>query len=447
MRVSPAAASTLGQSKQFVRVGSDVYPLCVDGDCFSPSDDRATCVCQSFRRFQRPGRFDMSGDERSFVFGVLDSWFPISATVLPLERIVPLMDRSSASGFPTCLTHPTKGSAIDDPGFASACDHAWEDLDHGDFLWTVMGKKDNLPVSKVLKKGCRTIQFPDVTLLSVAMRLFSDQNEKLHRLPICCGVDTAHDGVIQLASSLLSYYWILSLDESGWDGHFKSDLQNVVRDWRLRHLACSDADRARVVSWYRIQSHFDALLPDGSVVRSVEGMPSGSYNTSIDNSLGTIAARLTCIKRLYPSLTVSSFLQHFSLLSLGDDVLLASDREYPLTGVPDMESRLFALEPQDIVITDAAAGLLGHSFLGHHFQASEVAFAMDKMRYTLAVHPPDQCVQLVRCARLWAYAAWCYRNHDPRWTLVYEAYVLCCLRSGHSYMTADRLIEVCSHQA
>jgi hypothetical protein len=193
-----------------------------------------------------------------------------------------------------------------------------------DIFFKVSGKQELLPKKKILDGKCRTFMFANTLVYFKSAQLFQDFNNKLKG--VCSvGFTPYYGGMQRLASELKGT--IIEGDLTGYDRNFPNFLFDVCRDLRLKVTSdFNEGDRAYIRFYYEQVKNTHLVLPDGRIVLKSGGNPSGTNNTTYDNTIGHAFVWLYMFRKLTKR-DINVFLT-FRLRLYADDHIVAIPNEY-----------------------------------------------------------------------------------------------------------------------
>lgn len=237
------------------------------------------------------------------------------------EAIDLIEERQSSPGWPFTERWDTRGKFLQ-AGVHPYID-SWWDSGHQS-VWTGCLKDEVMKKSKI-ENGL--VRFFFCCPLPVQIRLLQFGgvlNKRIVELsrqfafPTYLGVSSYDRGWHNLFSPFRGKKHFFSLDETNYDSTISSFLMAALYDIRnsLLDVPCSDAHVGRLL---REVVQTVIVTDTGHLVQKRQGNPSGSPNTSVDNSLILIMLYFEAYFRVYPSDTLVDFFANVSLVVIGDD--------------------------------------------------------------------------------------------------------------------------------
>jgi len=237
------------------------------------------------------------------------------------EAIDLIEERQSSPGWPFTERWDTRGKFLQ-AGVHPYID-SWWDSGHQS-VWTGCLKDEVMKKSKI-ENGL--VRFFFCCPLPVQIRLLQFGgvlNKRIVELsrqfafPTYLGVSSYDRGWHNLFSPFRGKKHFFSLDETNYDSTISAFLMAALYDIRnsLLDVPCSDVHLSRLL---REVVQTVIVTDTGHLVQKRQGNPSGSPNTSVDNSLILIMLYFEAYFRVYPSDTLVDFFANVSLVVIGDD--------------------------------------------------------------------------------------------------------------------------------
>lgn len=153
-------------------------------------------------------------------------------------------------------------------------------------VYDIIDKEEIRSEEKLAAGDIRSIACPPADHLHTGQRLFADMNRRITAAHLLCasaiGLSTTNGWWSQMVFKLAMHEMGFAGDESKWDASLKEILMNVARDLRICALP---AEAERIRNYYTALVHTNFRMPDGTIIRKRQGNPSGSVNTSYDNTI------------------------------------------------------------------------------------------------------------------------------------------------------------------
>jgi hypothetical protein len=175
-------------------------------------------------------------------------------------------------------------------------------------LWKVSFKNEYMKFTKIQLDDGRIFEIPDVTLLTYGFRLCQAFNKKLYTTwehsPIKVGCSFQYGGLDRLVRNFSRGYDLFSSDDvRKFDKFFRKKLRMFCKEIRIElfdEIGMSKSEYVQRMDWlYEKCTNAACILPWFQVVM-VEGMLSGDWNTTPDNSLAHLLVKLAYVKRNFP---------------------------------------------------------------------------------------------------------------------------------------------------
>lgn len=158
-------------------------------------------------------------------------------------------------------------------------------------IWTISGKAEMLPVSKLREEKIRTFAIGPVEFYYYQAMLFSHMNEQIKSVEerVHLRPSVWFRGHNRIARYLERFKNKIAGDVTGWDRDIAAQLFKEVYDFRVRLFEETTMDlRARVEYARRKVVESLLLFPDGSLWMKMWGGPSGQLNTTTDSQLAHV---------------------------------------------------------------------------------------------------------------------------------------------------------------
>jgi len=242
-------------------------------------------------------------------------------------------DMRTSSGVPyKFMGMPVKEDFYKSPNCATFCARDWEACLRGDYPDTVIydniDKEEIRTQEKLDQDAIRSIMCPPADHLHTGQRLFADQNARLtasHLLTASAiGLSKTNGWWSQMVRKLGKFAYGFAGDESGWDASLIARLMNVARDIRI---AATPEQAVRIKNYYKALIYTNVRMPDGTIIRKKQGNPSGSVNTSYDNTIILFFLMAYCwIENCNNS--YRDFRENVEMVLYGDDNTFTVARDY-----------------------------------------------------------------------------------------------------------------------
>lgn len=256
------------------------------------------CIGKSYKAISRyftpqELKFDEEVAEKAFDF-LVKEFFPImtGSQVISNEMAAQECKMEAGAGFPFKFQGvPTKRLFYAHPDIDKVLADDWqackEDPHYNDrVIYDNLDKEEIRPKIKLEQDAHRSIMNPPADHLHTGQRLFHDMNKRFIRSYLktssAVGVSRAHGEWNQLVEKLAYHKRGFAGDESAWDATLSEYLMRICQ--RLRTLVLPE-QRARIENYYNVLIHTLVRMPDGFIFRKRRGNPSGSINTTIDNTI------------------------------------------------------------------------------------------------------------------------------------------------------------------
>lgn len=294
----------------------------------------------------------------------------LQAPLLSATQVVDLIDLKKGSGF-GCSG--TKGAAwAHDPLLCSYCVENPKDWNDTLPVWVCSGKLE----VRLKTKDCRCYLICPMWLQMQLQRYCKAQNNQFidqrFKIPSAVGMVLPYEWPLlyeRLHRYVIPGYRIKFFqgDIEKFDSTQYRAFYHLICRLRAHGLRLVGAQRAELESLYYNIINRVVVLPDGSVVFTKDGNPSGSPNTTTDNGMVHIAMLLMCWYKAFDTfLGFSSFLDRTGYVVFGDDCVAAITNE--------QDERFFAQLPS-----------LWHSIYGSNF-VTEIVDEWRKVHF-LGVSP------------------------------------------------------------
>lgn len=256
----------------------------------------------------------------------------ISAPVASHEEVMLRMESSKSPGVPYKFSLPTKGAWFENYG------NQWLDRAYEHFVnvepWQGLlfhFEKEEIRKKNKLPHG---ILACPLDMQYIAMRLFLNQNDGLHSSALrhWSAVGISRDGLDwhRLYRRLKRFDRGACADVKEMDAHILSVVMQRVRDMRKRCLLGATANELKAVDELYSQLLDSVCLVNNEVWQKQNGLPTGWFCTSDDNTYAMILYFLYAILIAYPDWTLSQITTAFEAVFYGDDDSYSYDEAYPL---------------------------------------------------------------------------------------------------------------------
>jgi hypothetical protein len=250
---------------------------------------------KAVKRYFDPKETEINADiaEKAFDF-LVRHFYPImrDSTVLSNEEAASRIDHSTSSGYPfkfQGVTTKEKFYAL--PDVLEIITGDWDNMmfnpNYCDSItYDNIDKEEILPIEKIWAGDHRSIMVPPAHHLHNGVRLFSEQNHKMTGANtttwISIGLPNTAGEWHRMVLGLLQHPNGFAGDERKWDATLPEFLMRVCQ--RFRQL-CTPEEATRIERYYDVLIHTIVRMPNGVLLRKRRGNPSGSVNTSYDNTL------------------------------------------------------------------------------------------------------------------------------------------------------------------
>ncbi len=278
------------------------------------------------------------------------------------------MNFSSSPGWPYSIYFKSKAEV---PDYMINLDIL--DMDYPAF-WKLGPKTERLPIFDIKNDNkIRTFMIPPMQLLVTQKIFCEDFNKAMKDVPwSAMGFNWHEGGFNELISTLSKHF-----HKSDWDVK-KWDKRNPLKAscYRIRRKFLDLTEIQEKMYWQMASDEIEPLviLEDGGVYKFQIGQPSGSENTTSDNTLGHIALFMyrcitNCLKIYSRIPTLREILLNVSAKIYGDDVITSHSQDYYFISDPeslkyDYSLFGFEIDPDDPQKYKKQLVLTGLRFLG-----------------------------------------------------------------------------------
>lgn len=195
-------------------------------------------------------------------------------------------------------------------------------------IYDNIDKEEIRPLDKLEAGQHRSIMSPPVDHLITGQRLFADMNRRFvesHLLTSSAIGLSKTDGAWDRAiRKLAEFAQGFAGDEKAWDATLHAVVMSVCRDLRILALP---SEKERIMHYYDVIINTLVRMPDGYVYRKRQGNPSGSVNTSYDNTIALFFVLAYCWI-LNCNDSYASFKRFVKALLYGDDNTFSVSPDY-----------------------------------------------------------------------------------------------------------------------
>jgi hypothetical protein len=256
-----------------------------------------------------------------------------NSRVMGIDEAIEKTSGDTSAGYPFKFQGMvTKDQFFDHPRCYEMCAQDWENCAkegyHENVIYDNIDKEEIRPQEKLDAKIHRSIMCPPADHLITGQRLFADMNSKfvsshLHTAS-AVGLPKTMGHFHRAVTKLGTFQKGFAGDEKAWDATLPDFLMEVCRDLRIEALP-SESDR--IYNYYMALIYTKVRMPDGTILYKRRGNPSGSVNTSYDNTIMLYFLLAYCwIKHCNDS--YASFCSHVVALLYGDDNTFTVHQDY-----------------------------------------------------------------------------------------------------------------------
>jgi len=251
---------------------------------------------------------------------------------LPFFAVAENLDKTTSPGYPFNLQYPTKSAVLENPAFSEHLNTLWHDMTTTSptkFIWTCSVKSEMRPEEKVEANKLRTFLAAPIDLTMCANRLCLDMNDKFYEMGqkqigwSCVGMSKFNRGWHKLATRLGRFPQGFNLDGASYDASLMARLLYEIGQMRIDFGNYSKDDAQRMRHIYDNIINSMIVLSNGDVVMKSTGMPSGSSNTVVDNTMALFFILAYCWYQLAKGRkgfeSYESFMEFVEAALYGDD--------------------------------------------------------------------------------------------------------------------------------
>lgn len=252
------------------------------------------------------------------------------------------MDRTTSPGYPWSIKFANKNDFAEFGNGRVICDDWYDHLESGTEnppIWTSSVKAEMLPVEKVLSNTRRTFTASPVEHNHATSRVCNDMNSRMFaagkagRVWSAVGMNKYARGWHMMCCRLRQKQRFrgVAFDAKQFDSSLCNVLFFAVWGFR-RQMLIDEASKRRLDALYRHIIWSFIIMGDGHIVQKSTGNPSGSQNTTPDNTLCLyllFAYAIVCEYRVFFGVFPSYEEVHsmFSAVFYGDDSILMATEE------------------------------------------------------------------------------------------------------------------------
>lgn len=208
--------------------------------------------------------------------------------VLSYKQAQSMVDPSTSVGIPMNKNFKSKAEFFSWCGAEAFCEQYWNMLRR--CVWGCQVKKEIVKRAKILLSILRTYTASPIDHLMATVRLCGVMNANLYanalKTSSCVGMSKYHGQWNLLHRKLSTHPNCFECDETNYDASVFADLLFAIRDIRK---GCIDPQFHTVLDWVYDDIVWSYIcMPTGEVIRKGTGNPSGSGNTSADNTIALI---------------------------------------------------------------------------------------------------------------------------------------------------------------
>ncbi len=332
----------------------------------------------------------------------------------------------SGPGFPWNLCWRTKEEMLaawpDFEKFALAWFHG-----HPDQLlfWRNFDKSEILDEEKVKAHLARNICGSDFLFLVNQLYYNKDLNDKFYSYTfergVVPGFTKYYGGGWALATYLLALEIFQERDFSKYDAHLLEDAMEAVARFRARHTVCPVGMQELI---HRNKVHAHMVFDDGVVVQKCHGNPSGSGDTTADNTMAHFWMLYYWMAGEFetPAECLSYLSKNYRPAFYADDSIESMSRDFA-ERFPISWFEAKAAETNQLIKPGScrrSESLEGHTFLGGTFRQKNGAWILqpnsERTIASLVVYkgPPSQALRVATWQSALLEAAW----DDPLFSAV-----------------------------
>jgi hypothetical protein len=206
-------------------------------------------------------------------------------------------DHSSSPGYPWSFLRTSKSDIWKVPKFQESMAAYFDELGTGEAwtpIWTSSIKTELRPTEKVLAERLRGFVASPIELTLAFIRLFGEFNSRLYaaakngRTWVKVGMSKYYRGWDELVKLVARKgpWKGQATDMSEMDSSLNNILSDILYDFRKECICRGDKEIAAKIDEVKFHvQHSVIITTDGHLLQKCTGNPSGSGNTSIDNSL------------------------------------------------------------------------------------------------------------------------------------------------------------------
>lgn len=303
---------------------------------------------------ERVVNFDPSIHEKAFQF-VVKQFGPYmrDSVVLGVDEAIAATAGDTSSGYPEKFRgHVLKRDFFASEDCNAKLDADWEDCLNGDYaervIYDVLDKEEIRPIEKIQSGSIRSIACPPVTHMITGQRLFCDMNSKMYQAHLhtasCVGLSKTQGNFSRAIKKLGVHARGFAGDETAWDASLAAVLMNVACEFRVLMMP---SEEVRIRNYYKALIETIFRMPNGWLLRKLRGNPSGSCNTSADNTIILYFLLAYCWLK-YCSDSYEEFERSVSKLLYGDDNTFTVDEDY--IRVYNLETLASAMRDYGVVL-------------------------------------------------------------------------------------------------
>jgi len=282
---------------------------------------------------------------------------------LSLDEAVELIEeKNSSPGWPFTQKWETRGQLLKSGVLKSLIDSWWESGLHA--VWTGCLKDEVVKIEKV-KHGLVRFFFCCPMPVQVRLMQFGGvlnkrviELSKKFMFPTYLGVSSYDRNWHVLFSRFRGKKHFFSLDETNYDSTISVRLLAALYDIRnsLLDVPVSDNHLRRLIQEI---AETVVVTDTGHLIQKRQGNPSGSPNTSADNSLILIMLYFEAYFRVYPTDSLFDFEAHVSLVVIGDDNFCGVDEARSLFTENSVMSVMteWGISPKVEAVSDTLEGM------------------------------------------------------------------------------------------
>jgi len=293
---------------------------------------------RGFRKYDKPNVFDEFGEIETICYEKavewcwqeLSPWF--AGRLISFDEVHTSTEQGRSPGFPWNKKYRTTEEFWSSPDIGYL-ETYWEKSGRDAFcVWNCFDKEELRKTEKVKAKNNRQINGCPAEYKYAMNRYVLAQNQEFYSSHLktmsAVGINPFNGGWEELYFYLSVFKNGFAADLKSMDSDFQRRVMESIRDIRWNcmtaELRQSESDRQRFFNLYEEQINSCVIMPWGELLQKLLGMPSGSPNTVVDNSMGSIIMFGYCFIRAWNQKfgtfpTYADWKAHVRAVIYGDD--------------------------------------------------------------------------------------------------------------------------------